>query len=76
MRTAKTIGTGFNRIDLISNSGNTMPIVLLVMLVVLIIGGAVAYTAVQMFTIARSEEHNQMAYIAAESAIGKQRHNY
>lgn len=69
MRTAKTIGTGFNRIDLISNSGNTMPIVLLVMLVVLIIGGAVAYTAVQMFTIARSEEHNQMAYIAAESAI-------
>jgi len=68
-KTAKTIGIGFNRIDINNRSGNTMPIVMLVMLVVLIIGGSVAYAAVQIFTIARNEEHNQMAYIAAESAI-------
>jgi hypothetical protein len=68
-RTGKTISISFNGIDIINSRGSSMPIVMLVMLVVLIIGGAVAYAAVQMFTIARNEEHNQMTYIAAESAI-------
>jgi len=67
-RTGKTVSIS-KRIDIIGNRGSSMPIVMLVMLVVLIIGGAVAYTAVQMFTIARNEEHNQMTYIAAESAV-------
>lgn len=49
--------------------GNSMPIVMLVMLIVMIIGSAVAYSTVQMFSIVRNEEHNQMTYIAAESAI-------
>mgnify|MGYP000847702363 CR=1 FL=1 len=68
-RTGKTFRIYFNRADIIDNRGSSMPIVMLVMLVVLIIGGAVAYAAVQMFAIVRNEEHNQMTYIAAESAI-------
>ena len=51
-RTGKTISISFNGIDIINSRGSSMPIVMLVMLVVLIIGGAVAYAAVQMFTIA------------------------
>jgi len=50
-------------------TGSSMPLVLVVMLAVMIAGGAVAYTTVQLFTIVRKEEHNQMTYIAAESAI-------
>jgi len=49
--------------------GSSMPVVLMVMLVVMIVGGAVAYATVQLFSIVRKEEHNQMTYIAAESAI-------
>lgn len=52
-----------------NRAGNSIPIVLVVMLVAMIVGGAVAYSAVQLFSIVRIEEHNQMTYIAAESAI-------
>ena len=46
-RTGKTFRIYFNRADIIDNRGSSMPIVMLVMLVVLIIGGAVAYAAVR-----------------------------
>ncbi|ANW98621.1 hypothetical protein CSTERTH_06020 [Thermoclostridium stercorarium subsp. thermolacticum DSM 2910] len=52
-----------------NKTGNTIPTVLMVMLVVMLVGGAVAYSTVRLFNIVRSEEHNQMAYIAAESAL-------
>jgi len=52
-----------------SKSGSSIPTALFVMLVVMLIGGAVAYSAIRMFTIVRNEEHNQMTYIAAESAL-------
>lgn len=49
--------------------GNSIPLVMMVALVVMIVGGAVAYSVVQMFSYTRSESHNQLTYIAAESAI-------
>lgn len=68
-RTGKNMHSGFNRIRINNYKGSSMPIVMLIMLIVLMVGGAVAYAAVQIFTIVRNEEHNQMTYIAAESAI-------
>lgn len=50
-------------------AGNSIPVVLAIILVVMIIGSAVAYNTMQLFSIVRNEEHNQMTYIAAESAI-------
>lgn len=54
---------------LYDSKGSSLPMVMLVGLVVVIICGAVAYSAVQMFSITRMEAHNQYTYIAAESAI-------
>lgn len=54
----------------LSNSrGNSMPLVMMVALVIMIIGGAVAYAAVQVFVAVRGEVHSQMTYFAAESAL-------
>lgn len=49
--------------------GSSLPMVMLIALVVIIIGGAVAYSTIQLFSIIRGETHNQYTYIAAESAI-------
>ena len=64
--------TGYKKVIrtfIFDTSGNTIPLVMMVALVVMIIGGAVAYSAVQLFTIARGEAHSQLAYFAAESAL-------
>jgi len=68
-KTGKNVHICFNETDIKNSRGSSMPIVMVITLVVLIVGSAVAYAAVQMFAIVRNEEHNQMAYIAAESAI-------
>lgn len=52
-----------------NTAGNSIPLVLLVALVVLIIGGAVAYGSVQVFSAVRGETHSQMTYFAAEMAL-------
>lgn len=57
------------KLFLYDENGSSLPMVMLVGLVVIIICGAVAYSAVQLFSIIRKEAHNQYTYIAAESAI-------
>jgi len=52
-----------------NTTGNSIPLVLLIALVVLIIGGAVAYGSVQVFSAVRGETHSQMTYFAAETAL-------
>ncbi len=69
MKTRKKKILELNNEYITDNSGNSMPIILLVFLVVMIIGSAVAYSTSQVFSIVRSEEHNQMTYLAAESAL-------
>lgn len=63
----KNIGATLCKLN--NKNGNSLPVILVVILVVLLLGGAVAYSAVQLFSTVRNEEHNQMTYIAAESAI-------
>lgn len=50
-------------------NGSSMPLVMLVALVVMLIGGAVAYNTVQMHSIVTRETNDQLAYFAAESAL-------
>lgn len=50
-------------------AGNSIPLVMLIALVVLIIGGAVAYTTVQVFSSVRGETHSMLTYFAAETAL-------
>ncbi len=52
-----------------NRKGNALPLVLMLILVVMIFGGAVAYSTMQMHSITRGGYHDQLAYIAAESAI-------
>lgn len=50
-------------------AGNSIPLVLLVALVVMIIGGAVANGTMQLFSAVRAEANSQMTYLAAETAL-------
>lgn len=50
-------------------TGNALPLVLMLVLVVMLVGGSVAYSTMQMYTISRGGFHDQLAYIAAENAI-------
>ncbi|NLY18531.1 MAG: hypothetical protein GX045_06210 [Clostridiaceae bacterium] len=50
-------------------TGNSVPLVMLIALVVLIIGGAVAYATVQVFSTVRGETHSLMTYFSAETAL-------
>jgi hypothetical protein len=52
-----------------NTAGNSIPLVLLIALIVMIIGGAVAYGTVQVFSAVKGEAHSQRAYFAAESAL-------
>ena len=52
-----------------NTAGNSIPLVLLIALIVMIIGGAVAYGTVQVFSAVKGEAHSQLAYFAAESAL-------
>lgn len=62
----------FNRLTnkVIKNrSGSSMPLVMLVALVVVVIGSAVAFNTVQIHTIVKREKNDLLAYFAAESAL-------
>lgn len=50
-------------------NGSSMPLVMLVALVVLVIGSAVALSTVQVHNIVMRDKNDQLAYFAAESAI-------
>lgn len=54
-----------------STKGNALPLVLMLILVVMLVGGSVAYSTMQMFTVTRDGYHDQLAYIAAETALEK-----
>lgn len=52
-----------------NRKGNALPLVLMLLLIVMLFGGAVAYSTMQMHSITRGGYHDQLAYIAAESAL-------
>lgn len=52
-----------------NRSGSSMPLVMLVALVVLVIGSAVAFNTVQVHTIVKREKNDLLAYFAAETAL-------
>ncbi|NLN65326.1 MAG: hypothetical protein GX144_07960 [Clostridiaceae bacterium] len=52
-----------------NTTGNAMPLVMLLVMVLLLVGGSVAYSTMQMFTITRDGYHDQLAYIAAENTV-------
>ena len=54
-----------------STKGNALPLVLMLVMVVMLIGGAVAYSTMQMYNITRDGYHDQLAYIAAENVLEK-----
>ena len=60
-----------NRRNILINNtaGNSIPLVLLIALIVMIIGSAVAYGTVQVFSAVKGEAHSQLAFFAAESAL-------
>ena len=57
------------KIFIANTAGNSIPLVMLVALVVMIIGGAVAYGTVQVFSAVKGETHSQLTYFAAEAAL-------
>lgn len=54
-----------------STKGNALPLVLMLVMVVMLVGGSVAYSTMQMYNITRDGYHDQLAYIAAENALEK-----
>ncbi len=51
--------------------GNALPLVLMLVLVVMLVGGSVAYSTMQMYNITRDGYHDQLTYIAAENVLEK-----
>ena len=54
-----------------STKGNALPLVLMLVMVVMLVGGSVAYSTMKMYNITRDGYHDQLAYIAAENALEK-----
>lgn len=52
-----------------NTTGNALPLVLFIALIVMLVGGSVAYSTTQMYKVTRDGFHEQLTYLAAENAL-------